>query len=363
MDSGKSFNIKKDNKATKQKNSVLINDSVSVKKVAKKPQEVESQLQKSKDILQPVEPILPTSAQWVVKSTEHQAKSLPSLMEIQSEEKANQAKLVEEEAKMERHTQKKQPTKKSGWGSAQSTPETLSLLEIQKEEKRHLALTKEKEKSAPRPPVPDVRVDSLWSKPPKIQPDPLPTTKSNFWDQVLEESAPKAKQAPIPKSSKQQKVNHSKSKNIKNDEEKVKSLFQPQPSIKKSSFAEWCEVYLKGMNTGHLDIPTFISFMVDVQSPSEVEEYVQSYLGDSRDAKEFLRLFLEKREKGSNVPSFARPPSSTSELDGFELVSGNSKRSKKKQKKSQKLDPRLLGFSVNAASDRVNMGEIETTND
>lgn len=43
-----------------------------------------------------------------------------------------------------------------------------------------------------------------------------------------------------------------------------------------------------------------------------------------------------------------------------ELVTGSTKRGKRKQKKLQRVDPSILGFSVNAASDRVNMGEIDT---
>lgn len=35
---------------------------------------------------------------------------------------------------------------------------------------------------------------------------------------------------------------------------------------------------------------------------------------------------------------------------------------KKKKKKMQKVDPRILGFSVNAA-ERVNIGEIQTLED
>ena len=35
---------------------------------------------------------------------------------------------------------------------------------------------------------------------------------------------------------------------------------------------------------------------------------------------------------------------------------------KKRKKKMQKVDPSILGFSVNAA-DRVNMGEIQTVED
>lgn len=151
----------------------------------------------------------------------------------------------------------------------------------------------------------------------------------------------------------------------------MKAIFQQQ--ITKDSFTEWCESYLEKMNVGSIDIPTFVNFLRDVESPFEVQEYVQSYLGESKEVRDFANLFLEQRSNMKAGKHKFQPPqprgpdksrsSGAKDTDGFEMVTGNAKRGKKKLKKSQKVDPSILGFSVNAASDRVNMGEIQTADD
>lgn len=44
-------------------------------------------------------------------------------------------------------------------------------------------------------------------------------------------------------------------------------------------------------------MPTFSSFLRDVESPSDVKEYVKTYLGDNREANEFAKNFLERRSR------------------------------------------------------------------
>ena len=46
-----------------------------------------------------------------------------------------------------------------------------------------------------------------------------------------------------------------------------------------------------------LSVPTFISFLQDVESPYEVHDYVKMYLGESRESSEFARQFLERRSR------------------------------------------------------------------
>ena len=47
---------------------------------------------------------------------------------------------------------------------------------------------------------------------------------------------------------------------------------------------------------------TFISFLLEVESVFEVHDYIKSYLGETRDAHNFAKQFLERRQK-------LRPPS------------------------------------------------------
>lgn len=42
-------------------------------------------------------------------------------------------------------------------------------------------------------------------------------------------------------------------------------------------------------------VPTFVAFLVDVESPYEVSDYVRDYLGESKHSNEFARQFVAKR--------------------------------------------------------------------
>jgi len=44
-------------------------------------------------------------------------------------------------------------------------------------------------------------------------------------------------------------------------------------------------------------VATFISFLLEVESTFEVHDYVKSYLGETRDAHNFAKQFLERRQK------------------------------------------------------------------
>lgn len=44
-------------------------------------------------------------------------------------------------------------------------------------------------------------------------------------------------------------------------------------------------------------VPTFASFLKEVDSPYEVHDYVRAYLGDTSQAKDFAKQFLERRAK------------------------------------------------------------------
>ncbi|CDQ76236.1 unnamed protein product [Oncorhynchus mykiss] len=139
-------------------------------------------------------------------------------------------------------------------------------------------------------------------------------------------------------------------------------------------------------------VPTFASFLKEVDSPYEVHDYVRAYLGDTSEAKEFAKQFLERRakqnanqQKAPPAPQNQQPTLKQQQQDSMWGVSGTGSPSlyqsnhtslqqqarfetvtsgkKKKKQKMVRADPSLLGFSVNAASERLNMGEIETVED
>jgi hypothetical protein len=42
-------------------------------------------------------------------------------------------------------------------------------------------------------------------------------------------------------------------------------------------------------------VETFVAFLKGIESPFDVNDYVRSYLGASKDARDFAKQFLEKR--------------------------------------------------------------------
>ncbi|KYM75908.1 hypothetical protein ALC53_13621 [Atta colombica] len=194
---------------------------------------------------------------------------------------------------------------------------------------------------------------------------------TGFWDPTpVKSSTPMkqpAKQTVITKSasSQQQQQNNnnkaSKSKN-KREEELVKKLFE-QNTAKTDEFTQWCNKALSSIQAS-VDIPTFVGFLRDIESAYEVKEYVRVYLGDTKQSTEFAKQFLEKRSKWRSAqrpqaqaddlckPAPAVNPNAPAE---FQEVKGKSKKPKKG--KMFKVDNRILGFSVTAAPDRINVGD------
>lgn len=62
-------------------------------------------------------------------------------------------------------------------------------------------------------------------------------------------------------------------------------------------------IYLKVIFIFLLIVPTFIGFLREVESPSDVMEYVTDYLGDGKEIQNFVKQFLEKRSLGSYINS------------------------------------------------------------
>ncbi|XP_029308582.1 LOW QUALITY PROTEIN: GRB10-interacting GYF protein 2 [Cottoperca gobio] len=228
------------------------------------------------------------------------------------------------------------------------------------------------------------------------------TNNSNmgFWDEAVKEAV---QQPPPTKKSSTQKNNKGNA-NLSNsgsgrvnkkveEEEKLLKLFQGVNKSQQDGFMQWCEQTLHTLNTANnLDVPTFASFLKEVDSPYEVHDYVRAYLGDTPEAKDFAKQFLERRAKQNANQQKPAPQNqqqalkqqqqqqqqqqqdsvwggssslyqsnhTSAQQQRFETVTSGKK---KKKQKMVRADPSLLGFSVNAASERLNMGEIETLED
>ncbi|KAI1235784.1 hypothetical protein IHE44_0001870 [Lamprotornis superbus] len=333
---------------------------------------------------------LPSSSTWGQQSNSGacQSQTTLSLAEIQKLEEERERQLREEHSNL--HTS----IGNSVWGSLNTNPSNQWASDL---------------------------VSSIWSN--------ADTKNSNmgFWDDAVKEVGPR-------NSTNKNKSNASLSKSVGitsrqnkkvEEEEKLLKLFQGVNKAQ-DGFTQWCEQMLHALNTANnLDVPTFVSFLKEVESPYEVHDYIRAYLGDTPEAKEFAKQFLERRAKQkasqqrqqqqqqdsvwgmnhSSLHSVFQTNQSNNQQSNFEAVQSGKK---KKKQKMVRADPSLLGrfqflkinvtvvfgscvterkpghctgpgfvvllllsqiaveqtgFSVNASSERLNMGEIETLED
>uniref|UniRef100_A0A4W3J8Z6 GRB10 interacting GYF protein 2 n=1 Tax=Callorhinchus milii TaxID=7868 RepID=A0A4W3J8Z6_CALMI len=225
-------------------------------------------------------------------------------------------------------------------------------------------------------------MSSVWGAPDNKN------SNMGFWDEAVKEVGPPTRNQ-TSKSSKSNSnagksygVQAKQNKKIE-EEEKLMKLFQGVNKAQ-DGFTLWCEQMLHVLNTANnLDVPTFVSFLKEVDSPYEVHDYVRAYLGETPETKEFAKQFLERRANQKTNQQQQHPqqrqqqdsawamgqtslqsifPSnhSRTQQSNFETVQSGKK---KKKQKMIPADPSILGFSVNASSERLNMGEIETLDD
>ncbi|XP_016060140.1 PREDICTED: PERQ amino acid-rich with GYF domain-containing protein 2 isoform X2 [Miniopterus natalensis] len=382
-------------------------------------QEALRRLQQQQQQQQLAQMKLPSSSTWGQQSstTACQSQATLSLAEIQKLEEERERQLREEQRRQQRELmkalqqqqqqQQHQQQKLSGWGNVSKPAGTAkSLLEIQQEEARQMQKQQQQHQQTNRarsnthsnlhtsignsvwgsmntgPPnqwASDL-VSSIWSN--------ADTKNSNmgFWDDAVKEVGPRNSTNKNKNASLSKSVGVSNRQNKKvEEEEKLLKLFQGVNKAQ-DGFTQWCEQMLHALNTANnLDVPTFVSFLKEVESPYEVHDYIRAYLGDTSEAKEFAKQFLERRakQKASQRQQQQQPPpqqqqdsvwgmnhsalhsvfqtnQSNNQQSNFEAVQSGKK---KKKQKMVRADPSLLGFSVNASSERLNMGEIETLDD
>merc|ERR1711962_209175 len=197
---------------------------------------------------------------------------------------------------------------------------------------------------------------------------------AGFWDPVVPEE-----RSPAGNNANSQGNNNTtaagkknkKNKNKKMEEEaKVKQIFGDKKP--KNDFEEWCSNALQGLKA-QVDIPTFLGFLMDIESPYEVHDYIKSYVGEEKAQKKFAVEYLERRsrwkrslkggaayEDDLTTPAHALTPGAEEEFKEAggkkgKKVGKNQGASKMKGGK-QDMSP-LLGFSVSGQG--VNRGELD----
>lgn len=390
---------------------------------------------------------LPSSANWARQQNQGgQSVQSRSLAEIQQEEELRQLQQQRERQQMQRlqeeqqQLQQQQQQTQKTWASniaTQQPSQVKTLAEIQEEQERQLRQEKQKvqqlqtyqakamslsqaavwgsgpglantqsttsssSSSSTFSSTPWTGTNSIWGAPAASSiwgnGTPAPSHKSSGKKAAKDSSNSSQTSSEFPSLHSQKSTNKSKQaaartavttnsapppSKSKKEEEAVQRLFRETSDQIKDEFTMWCEAFLEGMEV-QVDIETFVSFLKEVDSPYEVHDYVKSYLGESKKAREFGKLFLEKRSHFNNKarkekrqeeesiwgPAPAVNPREirgntvqTSNMDhgGLTEVGGKSKGAKKK-KKMQKMDgSALLGFTVAKDPNRKNAGEIES---
>jgi len=127
-------------------------------------------------------------------------------------------------------------------------------------------------------------------------------------------------------------------------------------------FMKWCEEQLKYFNV-ELHIPTFVNFLKEIESCAEIEDYASSYLGESKQAKEFAQQFYLNRESQLKQAKHQQREEEyeTNNLHQQQQQQAFSKKPQKKRSKGHKLDGQLLGFTVQPDPNLKNRGDIDSS--
>ncbi|KAM9312903.1 LOW QUALITY PROTEIN: GRB10-interacting GYF protein 1 [Gastrophryne carolinensis] len=143
------------------------------------------------------------------------------------------------------------------------------------------------------------------------------------------------------------------------EEEKLLKLLQ---GIKPTDgFTQWCEQMLHMINTSNnLDVPTLVAFLKELESPYDVHDYIRSCLGETLEAKEFAKQFLERRakykasqrqqqENAWMTPSMFPASQNSKPGSGYDLQSNKMKR----RIHMLHSDPSILGYSLHGSPNEM----------
>jgi len=183
---------------------------------------------------------------------------------------------------------------------------------------------------------------------------------AGFWDPVIPDQPHQMKK----QVSGSNNVNNN--NNTKNKKRRDEDAGHNRKQKSKNDFEDWCSRALSDLQA-QVDIPTFLGFLMDIESPYDVHDYVKSYVGEGKAQKKFATDYLERRSRWKNsLKGGARyeddltvPASALSPGDGEFQEAGKKGKSKKltKQTKSKQDISHLLGFSVQGQG--VNRGELD----
>ncbi|XP_045478722.1 GIGYF family protein Gyf isoform X2 [Harmonia axyridis] len=323
-------------------------------------------------------------APWC-QSSSSQGLSLQEIQKLEKEKARQEALILQQQRQMQELQQQQEKAAASfTWAAkAKEQRQVKSLAEIQAEEQERLAkqaaeaklLAMQKEKE--QPPVHNTgniwhtqnlswstNVSSTWSY------NNNNTSNSGLWEEVSGKPAPNTNKpsnnskGSASTTKPQQQTNQQQSQKAKSKSKKEESNQSKNGATNSvDEFTNWCTKALSNI-TAEIDIPTFVTFLKDIESAMDVRDYCKEYLGDNPQTLQFAAHFLEKRRsfRPKNQapkddmcsPASAINPSSVHSNE-FQEVKGKNKKNKKN--KMLKVDSRILGFNVTSAPDRINVGD------
>merc|ERR1712004_840904 len=207
-------------------------------------------------------------------------------------------------------------------------------------------------------PAPTPRSNGAWNtNNSSAQSTAAVVAPAGFWDPVVpEEKTPTNSNSAAAGSAAGNKKNK-KNKNKKAEEEaKVKQIFGEKKP--KNEFEDWCTRSLQAMQA-QVDIPTFLGFLMDIESPYEVHDYIKSYLERRSRWKRSLKGGAAY-EDDLTTPAHALTPGAEEE---FKEAGGKKGKKVGKNQGASKMKggkqdmSHLLGFSVSGQG--VNRGELD----
>ncbi|KAJ8246840.1 hypothetical protein GJAV_G00255970 [Gymnothorax javanicus] len=181
------------------------------------------------------------------------------------------------------------------------------------------------------------------------------------------------------------------------EEEKLLKLLQGMKP--QDGFTTWCEQMLHALNTSannsasSLHVATIVAYLKEVESPYEVLDFIRSYLGDTVEAKEFAKQFLERRAKqkaNHQRQQQQQQQQLSKEIAGLTMnfplqdsmrgmnpsalqsvfhagkggvYDAQAGKLKKKPPVMLHSDPSILGYSFHSAGDRLSLNEMEVVED
>jgi len=288
---------------------------------------------------------------WATVSAGGTGAKVKSLAEIQAEEAR-----VEKE-RLERENASRQQVRGNSsstpWGSGKATSWAGKIA------------------AASPAPTPRSNGGGAWSTSNSSQSAAAVVAPAGFWDPVVPDEKTPANSSVAAAANSAAGKKNKKNKNKKMEEEaKVKQIFGEKKP--KNEFEEWCTRSLQAMQA-QVDIPTFLGFLMDIESPYEVHDYIKSYVGEEKAQKRFAVEYLERRsrwkrslkggaayEDDLTTPAHALTPGAEEE---FKEAGGKKGKKVGKNQGASKMKggkqdmSHLLGFSVSGQG--VNRGELD----